>query len=279
MTEESHAGAGRTGSLGRVLIGCSAAARAGVSLGAELVRIGLGRSELAPERGDKRFRDATWSDNVYYPAAAAVLPGLVPVRRRRRGQHGGGRLASRGQGAVPAGHPHQRRRTDELPRRQPCGAQTSPGNGRDERCPRDPQLGDRPGDQRRHAVDGEARVTAGRRAAGGHARRSREPRRGRRAHPVRPDNRGGVRTAGPRRTPSDRPVLLPRPGSGAELRGVRDQPRSADVHAQLAKPLAGAVRLGPRHVRRADRRRNPRGPRPDERGRRERRSASVPAGS
>ena len=66
MAEESHTGTGRTGSLGRVLIGCSAAARAGVSLGAELVRIGLGRSELAPERGDNRFRDATWSDNIYY---------------------------------------------------------------------------------------------------------------------------------------------------------------------------------------------------------------------
>ncbi len=38
----------------------------GVSLGAELVRIGLGRSELAPERGDHRFKDATWSDNLYF---------------------------------------------------------------------------------------------------------------------------------------------------------------------------------------------------------------------
>jgi len=50
----------------RLLIGCSAAARAGVSLGAELVRIGLGRSELAPQRGDNRFRDPAWQENLYF---------------------------------------------------------------------------------------------------------------------------------------------------------------------------------------------------------------------
>jgi len=63
MTER-QTGSGR--SLGRALIGCSAAARAGISLGAELVRIGIGRSELAPQRGDNRFRDPTWSDNLYF---------------------------------------------------------------------------------------------------------------------------------------------------------------------------------------------------------------------
>jgi polyhydroxyalkanoate synthase subunit PhaC len=48
------------------MIGGSAAARAGVSLGAELVRIGLGRSELAPQRGDNRFRDPAWTENIYF---------------------------------------------------------------------------------------------------------------------------------------------------------------------------------------------------------------------
>jgi polyhydroxyalkanoate synthase len=52
--------------LQRTLIGCSAAARAGVSLGAELVRIGLGRSELTPGRGDHRFRDPAWTENIGY---------------------------------------------------------------------------------------------------------------------------------------------------------------------------------------------------------------------
>jgi len=63
MTER-QTGAGRT--LGRVLIGCSTAVRAGISLGAELIRISIGRSELTPDRGDNRFRDPTWSDNLYF---------------------------------------------------------------------------------------------------------------------------------------------------------------------------------------------------------------------
>jgi len=64
MTEERQTRPGRA--LGSVLIGCSAAARATISMGAELVRIGLGRSELTPDRGDNRFRDPTWSENLYY---------------------------------------------------------------------------------------------------------------------------------------------------------------------------------------------------------------------
>ena len=52
--------------LARLVVGGSAAARAGVSLGAELIRIGLGRSELAPQRGDARFRDPAWSENLYF---------------------------------------------------------------------------------------------------------------------------------------------------------------------------------------------------------------------
>ena len=64
MTEEHQAAAAR--SLGRVLIGCSAAARAGISLGAELIRVGIGRSDLTPERSDTRFRDPTWTENLYF---------------------------------------------------------------------------------------------------------------------------------------------------------------------------------------------------------------------
>jgi len=52
--------------LARLVVGGSAAARAGVSLGAELIRIGLGRSELAPQRGDARFRDPAWSENLSF---------------------------------------------------------------------------------------------------------------------------------------------------------------------------------------------------------------------
>jgi len=66
MANERQSGTGGIGSLGRVMIGCSAASRAGISLAAELVRIGLGRSELAPKRGDHRFKDPVWTGNICY---------------------------------------------------------------------------------------------------------------------------------------------------------------------------------------------------------------------
>jgi len=44
------------------------------TLAAELVRIGLGRSEVEPNRGDARFRDPTWQDNpVYHRVEQAYL--------------------------------------------------------------------------------------------------------------------------------------------------------------------------------------------------------------
>ena len=36
------------------------------SLAEELIRIGLGRSEVEPKRGDGRFRDPTWQDNAVF---------------------------------------------------------------------------------------------------------------------------------------------------------------------------------------------------------------------
>ncbi|WP_340536879.1 PHA/PHB synthase family protein [Nocardioides sp. GXZ039] len=52
----------------------SAIARAGTTLGAELTKIGLGRSEVAPARGDWRFKDPSWQDNpIYRRIAQAYL--------------------------------------------------------------------------------------------------------------------------------------------------------------------------------------------------------------
>jgi polyhydroxyalkanoate synthase len=48
----------------------SAIARAGVELGAEAARIALGRSELAPDRTDWRFKDPTWATNPLYKRLA-----------------------------------------------------------------------------------------------------------------------------------------------------------------------------------------------------------------
>jgi len=50
----------------RVLTQASTVARASVSLAADVVRIGLGRSEVAPPDGDTRFRDPAWAENAVY---------------------------------------------------------------------------------------------------------------------------------------------------------------------------------------------------------------------
>jgi polyhydroxyalkanoate synthase len=67
------------GVTGALLQG-SSVAKAAVGLGAEVVRIALGRSEVVPERGDWRFKDPTWSDNpVYRRVAQTYLAGCGAV--------------------------------------------------------------------------------------------------------------------------------------------------------------------------------------------------------
>jgi polyhydroxyalkanoate synthase subunit PhaC len=61
-------------SLALVLAQGSAVGHEAKTLGAELVRIGLGRSEVEPKRGDWRFRDETWQNNpVYHRVAQSYL--------------------------------------------------------------------------------------------------------------------------------------------------------------------------------------------------------------
>ncbi len=62
--------AGVADGLTATLLQGSAVAKATVALSADLVRIALGRSEICPERGDWRFKDATWSDNPLYKRLA-----------------------------------------------------------------------------------------------------------------------------------------------------------------------------------------------------------------
>ncbi len=50
----------------------SSLAKAGVSLGAESLRIAVGRSEVTPERGDWRFKDPAWSENPVYRRLAQL---------------------------------------------------------------------------------------------------------------------------------------------------------------------------------------------------------------
>jgi len=53
-------------SVGVVLGQGAAVGRESSTLVAELIRIGLGRSEVEPARGDRRFRDAAWQENAVY---------------------------------------------------------------------------------------------------------------------------------------------------------------------------------------------------------------------
>jgi len=52
----------------------AAVGREAKSLGEEVIRIGLGRSEVEPKRGDKRFRDPAWQSNpVFHRVEQAYL--------------------------------------------------------------------------------------------------------------------------------------------------------------------------------------------------------------
>src|SRR6266542_2614818 len=53
-----------------ILLQGTSLARAGVGLGAETARIAAGRSDVAPARGDWRFKDPTWSGNPLYKRIA-----------------------------------------------------------------------------------------------------------------------------------------------------------------------------------------------------------------
>jgi polyhydroxyalkanoate synthase len=54
------------GTLGSLLAQGSVVGGGAKTLGAEMIRIGLGRSDVEPKRGDVRFRDAAWQGNPVY---------------------------------------------------------------------------------------------------------------------------------------------------------------------------------------------------------------------
>ncbi len=62
--------AGLLGAAGDTLLQGRSVARAGVGLAMGLSRVALGRSEVAPARGDWRFKDPTWTTNPLYKRVA-----------------------------------------------------------------------------------------------------------------------------------------------------------------------------------------------------------------
>ena len=150
----------------------------------EAARIARGRSEIAPERGDWRFKDPTWKDNPGYRRLMQLYLAWaqeVDLMAASRGP----RLARFGASEVPRGARHVITRTDEHPSGKPAGPEApdrdrglEPGEGRREPDPRHPP-------QRRHAHDRELARVHARHGSRRHARRCRVPRRRLRGHPVR----------------------------------------------------------------------------------------------
>jgi polyhydroxyalkanoate synthase subunit PhaC len=57
-------------------------ARRAVELGAELAKAGAGRSDLAPQRGDRRFKDPAWTDNPAFRRLAQSYLALAQTADR-----------------------------------------------------------------------------------------------------------------------------------------------------------------------------------------------------
>ena len=57
--------------------------RGASGLGRELLRVGLGKSEIAPDKRDKRFADPAWQGNPVFRGDADVSLPRVGRRRRR----------------------------------------------------------------------------------------------------------------------------------------------------------------------------------------------------
>ena len=92
--------------LARTATRSGAALKAGLGLSVESVRIALGRSEVAPAKGDNRFADPTWTDNPGYrrlkqgylawsaAVDSVVEAGDVDWRTRERARFAAGILTS-----------------------------------------------------------------------------------------------------------------------------------------------------------------------------------------
>ena len=146
----------------------------------ELLRIAIGKSQVGPEKGDKRFADPAWQENPLYHRAmqsylyygSRVDPfidslGIEGLNRER---------APFGAGLGPGGHG-----ADQLLHHQSRGTQAHVRHRRRQCRPRDGQHGRRHAPQPRHAVDGRPQAVQGRRDHRGDARRGHLPDRGFRA--------------------------------------------------------------------------------------------------
>ena len=193
-----------------------------------------------PRKGDRRFTDPAWSGN---PLFSRIERGYLATAQARQ---------QRGRASWAEGADDQRRAeqarfaatilTSALAptnflATNPAALKRAFDTGGTSLVRGLAQLRRRRAAQRRHAVDGRPR-----RVRGGHGPRASRPARSSYRDEVAellqytPTHRAGARAAGADHPAADRPLLLPRPAPGPQLRRVRRQPGHADLPAQLAQP-------------------------------------------
>ena len=215
----------------------------------ELIEVLVGRSDVAPDRRDKRFVHPAWTANPIYrrlvQAYLVETQALLDVGRR-----GGAGRQEPGAGPVRDDAAHRGRRADQHAARQPERA----GQGRRDPWSQPAQRrtahGPRRPPQRRHAVDRRHPALHRRRQPGRHPGRGGAPRRGVRADPVRAGRSRRLRPA-PRGDPAaDQQVLHLRSRPGPQPRRAHGRRRGPVLRDELAQPDRRPARLEPRHLRR-----------------------------
>jgi polyhydroxyalkanoate synthase len=151
---------------------------------AELLKVTLAVSKVAPHARDARFADPAWSENpVYRRVMQTYLVWSESVDRVAAADDGDWRQEAR---ALRHRVPDQRARTDQSARGQPGRAQARVRHGRHQRRPRGLQHAPRPAPQRGNARAGGQLAVPGRAEPRGHPRRGGLPRRDLRSPPLRP---------------------------------------------------------------------------------------------
>ena len=226
----------------------------------ELGSIVAGKSERAPQAGDKRFSDPTWKESALhsgllkaYLAWGDAVSGFVDKTQPQRHRQGAG--------ASDHGHPDRCGRADQCHADQSGGGAQVRRYRRPKPVARAEELHRRSRQEWRHAVDGGQERLQGRRESRDHAGRGDLPQRAAGADPVHADDAESVEAAAGHHAAADQQIL--RAGSFArqEHGPLPARERHSGVLRQLAQSDGGASRLGARHLCRGARRSGRRGAR------------------
>ena len=254
--------------------------RRSLGLARELARIAVGRSEVEPDKKDKRFTGPGLDAATRCCAGSCrrTSPPRRPPRSWSTTPTSTGRTtsgcASPPTNVVDALAPSNIPILNPLRSRRP----STPAGAAPSRAPAD---GPRPGHPAAGALDGRTGRVHGRRGPRGHPGRGRAADAGLRADPVPPDDGARARGAAADGAADDQQVLHRRPRAGPQHRRALRRAGPAGLHDVLAQPRRAARRLGPGHLRpggprRDGRRRGDHRQRPDAAVRRSARAASSP---